>query len=290
MTSSAYKNLMLPILLILILLSAANADDQQRDVTFDYAVADTLSALHQPPIALAGLAQYRQLYKEYLLPDTFELGLRFQPNLEYLASLKPDDIVIASPANLNLEDKLSRIAHIVKIRPFMQGLDVWLSLEQWTRDVGELNGGQQQAEAFIDSVEARMSAIAAQIGRPAETLLIIEIRDNQHVRVYGPGSLEDAALTRLGFENAWQGPTNNWGFSTLSVREAFALTGQIVVLQPAYFQDISGSTLPKSGLWQHWLDDTSVSMERNYWPWGGFPSMLRFAESLQEALQADTQT
>ncbi|ASK19666.1 MULTISPECIES: ABC transporter substrate-binding protein [Halomonadaceae] len=290
MTSSAYKNLMLPILLILILLSAANADDQQRDVTFDYAVADTLSALHQPPIALAGLAQYRQLYKEHLLPDTFDLGLRFQPNLEYLASLKPDDIVIAPPAHLNLEDKLSRIAHVVKIRPFMQGLDVWLSLEQLTREVGELNGGQQQAEAFIDSVEARMSAIAAQIGRPAETLLIIEIRDNQHVRVYGPGSLEDAALTRLGFENAWQGPTNNWGFSTLSVREAFALTGQIVVLQPAYSQDISGSTLPKSGLWQHWLDDTSVSMERNYWPWGGFPSMLRFAESLQEALQADTQT
>ncbi|MGP9536259.1 MULTISPECIES: ABC transporter substrate-binding protein [unclassified Halomonas] len=290
MTSSAYKNLILPILLILILLSAANADDQQRDVTFDYAVADTLSALHQPPIALAGLAQYRQLYQEYLLPDAFDLGLRFQPNLEYLASLKPDDIVIAPPAHLNLEDKLSRIAHVIKIRPFMKGLDVWLSLEQLTRDVGDLNGGQQQAEAFIDSVEARMSAIAAQIGRPAETLLIIEIRDNQHVRVYGPGSLEDAALTRLGFENAWQGPTNNWGFSTLSVREAIALTGQIVVLQPAYSQDISGSTLPKSGLWQHWLDDTSVSMKRNYWPWGGFPSMLRFAESLKEALQADTQT
>lgn len=252
-------------------------------------MADTLSALHQPPIALAGLAQYRQLYQEHLLPDAFDLGLRFQPNLEYLASLKPDDIVIAPPAHLNLEDKLSRIAHVIKIRPFMKGLDVWLSLEKLTRDVGDMNGGQQQADAFIDSVEARMSAIAAQIGRHAGTLLIIEIRDNQHVRIYGPGSLEDAALTRLGFDNAWQGPTNNWGFSTLSVREAIALTGQIVVLQPAYSQDISGSTLPKSGLWQHWLDDTSVSMERNYWPWGGFPSMLRFAESLQEALQADTQ-
>lgn len=91
----------------------------------------------------------------------------------------------------------------------MQGLDVWLSLEQLARDVGNLNGGQKQAEAFIDSVEARMSAIAAQLGRPTETLLIIEIRDNQHVRFYGPGSLEDAALTQLGFENAWQGPTNN---------------------------------------------------------------------------------
>lgn len=59
MASSAYKNLILPILLILILLPAANADDQQRDVTFDYAVADTLSALHQLPIALAGLAHHR---------------------------------------------------------------------------------------------------------------------------------------------------------------------------------------------------------------------------------------
>lgn len=269
---------------------SANADNQQRDVTFDYAVADTLSALHQPPLALAGLAQYRQLYQEYLLPDTFELGLRFQPNLEYLASLKPDTVVIAPPAHLNLEDKLSHITHVIKTQPFVKNLDVWLSLEQLTRDVGELNSKQQQAEEFIDSVEARMSAIAAQIGRPADKLLIIEIRDNQHVRVYGPGSLEDAALTRLGFENPWQGPTNNWGFSTLSVREAFELTGQIVVLRPAYSQDITGSTLPTSGLWQYWLDDTSVSMERNYWPWGGFPSMLRFAESLKEALQADTQT
>lgn len=290
MTSSAYKKIILSIFLIPTLSSVTNAENHQRNITFDYAVADTLSALNQPPIALAGLAQYRQLYQEHLLPDTFDLGLRFQPNIEYLASLHPDNIVIAPPAHLNLEDKLSRIADVLKIRPFMKGLDVWLSLEQLTRDVGDLSGGQQQAEEFIDSVEARMSSIATQIGRPAETLLIIEIRDNQHVRVYGPGSLEDAALTRLGFENAWQGPTNNWGFSTLSVREAIALTGQIVVLQPAYSQDTPGATLPKSGLWQHWLDDTSVSMKRNYWPWGGFPSMLRFSESLKEALQADIQS
>lgn len=270
--------------------SFANAEESKKLVTFDYAIADTLSVLQQPPLAMAGLEHYRQLNQEHLLPNTHELGLRFQPNLEYLASLEPDAILISPPAHLNLEDKLSRITDVIKIQLFGKNLNIWQNLEQLTREVGELNGQQRQAQMLIDSVDARLSLIATQIERPVNPLLIVEIRDDRHVRVYGAGSLEDAVLTRLGLENAWQGSTNGWGFSTLSIAEAFRLEGQKVVLHPFYTQDQdSTSTLPTSGLWQHWLDGTALSINRNYWPWGGFPSALRFAESLVEALEAQAQ-
>lgn len=77
--------------------------------------------------------------------------------------------------------------------------------------MGEMNSEQQQAQTLIDSVDARLSLIATQIERPTDPLLIVEIRDDRHVRVYGPGSLEDMTLTRLGLENAWKGRTNDWG-------------------------------------------------------------------------------
>lgn len=282
--SSDQKAAFLFILLLLpLIVPLANAEKPKRLVTFDYAIADTLASLQQPPTAMAGLAQYRKLNQEYLLPDTLELGLRFQPNFEYLASLEPDAILISPPAHLNLENKLSDIADVIKIRLFGKELNIWQSLEQLTISLGELND-QQQAQIFIDSVEAELSLIASQIERPIDPLLILEIRDDRHVRVYGPGSLEDMTLTQLGLENAWKGRTNDWGFSTLTIPEAFQLEGKIILLRSNYSQDLPDSTLPVSGLWQHWLDDTSVSVNRNYWPWGGLPSALRFAESLKEAL------
>lgn len=284
--SSGHRAVFLVILLFLpLIVPLANAEEPKKLVTFDYAIADTLAALQRPPIAMAGLAQYRKLNQEHLLPDTLELGLRFQPNFEYLASLEPDAILISPPAHLNLENKLSDIADVIKIRLFGKELNIWQSLEQLTRNLGKLNDQQQQAQTLIDSVDAELSLIATQIERPADPLLIVEIRDDRHVRVYGPGSLEDMTLTQLGLENAWKGHTNDWGFSTLTIPEAFQLEGKIILLRSNYSQDLPDSTLPASGLWQHWLDDTSVSVNRNYWPWGGFPSMLRFAKSLKEALE-----
>ncbi|MGP9687321.1 ABC transporter substrate-binding protein [Halomonas sp. AOP25-F1-15] len=283
---SGHRAFFLVILLFLpLVVPLANAEEPKKLVTFDYAIADTLAALQRPPIAMAGLAQYRKLNQEYLLPDTLELGLRFQPNFEYIASLEPDAILISPPAHLNLENKLSDIADVIKTRLFGKALNIWQSLEQLTINLGELNDQQQQAQTFIDSVDAELSLIATQIERPIDPLLIVEIRDDRHVRVYGPGSLEDMTLTQLGLENAWKGNTNDWGFSTLTIPEAFQLEGKIILLRSNYSQDLPDSTLPASGLWQHWLDDTSVSINRNYWPWGGFPSMLRFAESLKDALE-----
>ncbi|MCL7931020.1 ABC transporter substrate-binding protein [Halomonas llamarensis] len=143
------------VILLLLSVSLANAEEPKKIVTFDYAVADTLSDLEHPPVALAGLLQYRELYQENLMPDTLELGSKFQPNLEYLASLDPDIILISPPAHVNLESMISRVSDVVKIRLFGGDLDVWKSLEQLTRTVGELNDEQQQAEELIKFVEAR---------------------------------------------------------------------------------------------------------------------------------------
>ena len=113
--------------------------------------------------------------------------------------------------------------------------------------MGELNAEQQQAQRLIESVDAGLSLIATQIERPADPLLIVEIRDDRHVRVYGPGSLEDMTLTKLGLENAWKGRTNDWGFSTLTIPEAFQLEGKVILLRSNYSQDLPDSTLPVLG-------------------------------------------
>ena len=265
-----------------LLSSLSNAEEPKKIVTFDYAVADTLGDVEQPPMALAGLLQYRKLYQEDLLPDTIELGNRFQPNFEYLASLEPDAILISPPAHLNLEDKLSRIASVRPIRLLWKGQEVWESLENMTRELGGLSDKQQRTKELINDVEVALAVMAEQIKRSGEPLFVAQIIDDRHLRLYGSGSLEDMVLTRLGLENAWHGPTNEWGFSTLTISEAFQLEGRFVLLHSAY--DTYDSVLPTSGLWKHWLDDTPVSINRNYWPWGGFFSALRFAEALVEAL------
>lgn len=241
----------IPLSLLPLFASLSNAEEPKNLVTFDYAISDTLSVLQQPPLAMAGLEHYRQLNQEHLLPNTHELGLRFQPNLEYLASLEPDAILISPPAHLNLEGTLSRISDVIKIQLFDKDKNLWMRLEQLTIRMGELSAEQQQARELIDSVEARLAEIAVQLDTTNSPLVLADMIDNRHIQIFGHGSLEDAVISQLGFKNAWQGPTNEWGFTTLSIQDAFKLEGRIILLHWPSFHDASYQPPLTTGLLQH---------------------------------------
>ena len=138
--------------------------------------------------------------------------------------------IISPPAHLNLEDKLSRITDVIKIQLFGENLNIWQNLEQLTREVGELSGQQRQSsKILIDSVEARISEIAAQIKRPAEPLFIAEILDDRHLRLYGAGSLEG-----MRSHSAWLGEClarlllTTGALVSLTISEAFQIRRQKV--------------------------------------------------------------
>lgn len=268
-----------------------------RLATFDFALGETLNALGHPPVAQAGLEGYEHYAREtgVFPPETANLGGRFQPNFEYLASQKPDAILISPPAHTNLITKLSRIAPVNTFRLYHFAEttpDDWQTLERVTRSLGRTVQDPQAAQQLIRRTQQRMDQLKAQASDVTTPLLLVRLIDERHLRIYGPGSLEGMVLKRLGLTNAWTGTLGRWGFVQTTADQVFTLNARLILLESPYVEPGLQQQLLTQGVWQYWASvkrgDYRV-VPINFWSWGGLPSAQRFAEGLVQALKRPSQ-
>ncbi len=266
------------------LFSAISLADAPRLATLDWTLAETLVALDAPPIAVAQVADYHGWVGEPRLPDaTIDLGLRSQPNLERLAELSPERILI-SPMFAALAPRLERIAPVETLALYTPEGETWAQMLELTRELGELVDRPQAAEALIDTTEAELASLRDRLPEQTRPLLVVQFMDARHVRVFGANGLFQAVLDRLGLENAWQGDTNYWGFSLVGVEELLKLDARLVVVEP-YPEGVE-TKLAASGLWQRQpsVRDGSLVTLPPTWSFGALPSARRFADLLVATL------
>lgn len=256
-----------------------------RLATLDWTLAETLVAIGAPPIAVAQVESYHAWVGEPRLPNqTADLGLRTQPNLERLAALAPDDILI-SPMFANLAPRLSRIAPVTRMALYEPGDDTWQRLQSLTREVGELAERNAAAQALIEDTRERLAHLRQRLPEQMPPIAIVQFMDERHVRVFGANGLYQAVLEQLGIDNAWQGETNAWGFSLVGIEALSGLEGRLVVVEP--FPAGLRERLDESTLWQLQPSvraGTSLTLPP-VWSFGALPSAQRFAEQLVAALE-----
>ena len=252
--------------------------------TVDWTIAETLLAIDAPVSSIAQQSDYHAWVGEPHIPDSVtDMGLRTQPNLELLAQVPPEQILI-SPMFAGLTPRLERIAPVTSFSLYSPGTDTWQEMQTLTRQLGELTERQPQAEELIEETQALMTSLReSRPHSPSETapLLMVQFMDARHVRVFGENSLYNAVLEQLDLPNAWDQATNAWGFALVRYPEA---TMVIIDPLPTGVEE----KLAKSGLWQQL---PSVRHGRivhlpPVWSFGALPSAQRFARKLTTALEA----
>ena len=278
------RGLLPALLLTLALVPLPRALAQPAVATLDWTLAETLVALGATPAGVAQIDAYQAWVGAPRLPEaSVDLGLRSQPNLELLASLAPDHILI-SPMFANLAPRLSRIAPVTTLSLYTPGQATWPQLHELTREVGRLVERDAAAEQLIAATQARLEALRHRLPAQLPPLLVVQFMDERHVRVFGEGGLYQAVMERLELENAWQGATNAWGFSLVGLEALAGLEAQLVVVEP-YPVGVE-TALADSGLWQQQpsvRDDNLITLPP-VWSFGALPSAQRFAEHLVAAL------
>ncbi|MDT8880458.1 iron-siderophore ABC transporter substrate-binding protein [Halomonas saccharevitans] len=269
------------------LVAAATPADAPRLATLDWTLAETLVALGAPPAAVAQVEAYHAWVGEPALPaSTIDLGLRSQPNLERLASLAPERILI-SPMFANLTPRLEHIAPVETLPLYRPERDTWREMRELTRSIGEMAERPEAASGLIEQTEARLDALRQRLDDATAPLLIMQFMDSRHVRVFGDNGLYQAVLDRLGIDNAWTGPTNAWGFSLVGLEALAGLDARLVVVEP-YPAGVR-ERLDDGGLWGHLVEasrGTPIVLPP-IWSFGALPSAERFAEQLVNALEPD---
>lgn len=273
-------------LTIILLAGHASAEPYPRVATLDWTIAETLMGMGVEPQAVAQLSAYHDWVAEPAMPATvIDLGLRTQPNLELLADLQPDVILISQMFS-NIAPRLSQVAPVEMLELYIPGNDTWTQMLQLTRDAARLAGQPQAGQRLIDKTESAMLEYRQQLPAQTEPLLIVQFIDARHVRVFGENGLYQAVLDQLGLENAWSGKTNSWGFALVGLEELLGIEGQLVVVEPAPLG--VEEQLADSGLWRALPDvrEDNVITLPPVWSFGALPSALRFADTLTTALVA----
>lgn len=259
-----------------------------RVVAFDWGIVETLLGLGVVPVGVAEARDYGYWVGEPALPaGVADVGLRLEPNLEAVARLKPDLIVI-TPQLEALEPALARIAPTLRLAIFAAGGDVWararhaaLALADAT---GRADAGARLLAAADAALEAARPRVAPLVGRP---LYLASFVDARHVRVYGRGSLFDAVLGRLGLANAFAGPASFWGFATFGLEHLAApAEAALLIFEPVPRE--ARETMAQGPLWRRlpMVEAGRVGLLPPVWSFGGLVSAMRFARVLADRAAA----
>ena len=279
-----------PILLAAIALHTLSAAAQpgvpahaERVVAIDWGLAETLVALGTPPLGLAETRGYRDWVTASPLPDSVaEIGLRSTPNLEYIASLKPD-VILSTPQFAAVEPVLQGIAPVLSLAIYTTDLQPYRKAVAATRRLGTLLGREAAAERLIGETETRLDRLAApRSGRNLRKVLVINFHDDSHVWVYTKGSLYDDVLKQAGIQNAWTGSGSFWGIANESVDQLAGFEDTAVLIVEPVPLSIRRKLETREGI----VGRMPLFRRGNYrilpavWGFGGLPSAGRFADML----------
>ena len=220
-----------------------------------------------------------------LPPGIVDVGIRNEPNLEALAALRPD-LILVSPLSRPIVPLIEAIAPVREIAIYTPERAPIDRLRRELLALGAEFGRSREADAVLAGADALFGRLRARLAAwSRRPLLVMNLLDGRHARVFGPGSLFDDVLARLGLSNAWSEPGNVWGFSLAGVEAlaAFPDATMVVVAPVPPGIDLAAG---RATLWSN-----LPAVRRGHvvalpasWLFGDLVAATRFATFLADAL------
>jgi ABC-type Fe3+-hydroxamate transport system substrate-binding protein len=258
-----------------------------RIVCLDDGLAETMLAIGAPPIAITDRDAWEKWVVEPKLPDTIvDLGLALEPNLELMQQLRPD-LILSIPYLAGIRSQLERVAPVTYIGIYVESGNPYERAVEATRKLGSVCAREQEAEALIAATGAELAKLSHRLARFADRpLYLVRFNDPRNIWVFGPTSMFQCILDRVGLRNAWTRETNEWGFSATGI-DALGSAGNARL---AYLEPLprgATGTLTESPVWNAmpFVRDRAVLRVPVVQAFGALPSALRFARLLANALE-----
>lgn len=273
---------------LLMKIPAANAagPDIRRIIALEWLPTELLIALGVMPMAIADRPNYQIWVNQPPLPDSvIDVGLRTEPNMEFMAQLQPS-LILYSAGYGPSEEKINRIApglgfqfNDASGRP----LDV---ARRSLMQLGAVLGMEQAARQHLTEFDAFMQSMKPRFAsRGSRPLLLMAFLDNRHALIVGKHSLFQQVMDLLGLTNAWQGTTNFWGTEIVGI-ERLAEVGDADVLCMQHNNRIVIDQAISTPLWQAMPFVRAGRFQRipAAWLYGATLSAMHFTRLLDRAL------
>lgn len=273
--------------LLLLCLTAGLAQAQPRVVALSWEAAEHLLKLDITPIAVADAAGYRTWVVRPGLPNEVpSAGSRAEPNLELLAQLKPELIVI-SPVLEPIRGTLERIAPVAVYSSVSQQHDNYLTARDNYLALAQRFGREEQALSELAAMQARVDELHRRLvehfrGRLPK-VLVVRFSSPTTVSVNGVNSMADHAMQLLDLQPAYPLPRRPSGIVQVPVTLLGQLGDGVVLHIEPFAQQEQLLATPQ---WQAmpFVHAGRFGAMRSTWTYGGVFSIEYLAEAITEAL------
>jgi iron complex transport system substrate-binding protein len=259
----------------------------QRVVALSWESAESLLELGVTPLAVADAVDYRVWVVQPALPAPVRsAGSRLEPNLELLAELKPD-LIIISPIMRDLLPQLSRIAPVLNFDSYRNDHDNAVAAREAYLQLGEVFDRRALATQRLAQLDRRFAALDAQLrqhfGPHLPQVNVIRFASPAVAYRYGDNSMPLHALQRLGLATSRSRAASAWGVTQLKVADLGQLGDSIVLYQQPFAQ---GARLFGTPLWRAmpFVRGQRFAAVRSTWSYGGYFSLYYLARAMTEAL------
>ncbi|ECG8588747.1 Fe(3+)-hydroxamate ABC transporter substrate-binding protein FhuD [Salmonella enterica subsp. salamae] len=263
----------------------AAAIDPRRIVALEWLPVELLLALGITPYGVADVPNYKLWVSEPPLPDSvIDVGLRTEPNLELLTEMKPSFMVWSAGYGPSPE-KLAPIAPGHGF-DFSDGKKPLAVARQSLQEMAQLLNLPASAERHLAEYDRFIASLKPRfIQRGARPVLLTSLLDSRHMLVFGPNSLFQEVLDEYGIPNAWQGETNFWGSTAVSI-DRLAAYKDVDVLCFDHGNNKEMDALMSTPLWQAMPFVRGGRFQRvpAVWFYGATLSAMHFARILDNAL------
>lgn len=259
----------------------------KRIVALNWEAAENLLELGITPLAVADADDYRRWVAQPLLAaGVVSAGSRLEPNLELLASLKPD-LILSSPVLETVRPRLQAIAPVLSIDAFRQNEDHAKAAETIFLQLGRVLGRQPQATARLQQLAQGFVRLRQQLQDKGVQRLprvqVIRFANASNVYVYGSNAMPVLALRRLGLRTTSTAAASVWGISPQRVVDLVAWRDDVVLYQEPFAE---AGRLFVSPLWQGmpFVRQQRLAAVAPAWSYGGVGSLYYLAQRMTAAL------
>lgn len=262
--------------------------------TPDWGIGATLVAMGHPPIAIGSKQNYKVRVHTPKLPDSVaDIGLKYGPNLELLAELKPE-LIMYTPFYKEQRHYYDPTIPIEEINYSSEANQVpqWSTYANSARKIGVTLNEQARTEKYIENSQQRITNAGQKIHHHIgnKKFLVIELLDARETRIITINHPISLALQMMNLDMLSPKNNNSRQNITISTDELHKIFKQsanacLVIIEPTPI--ITKYEIANSPIWQRspfLKPDACVYHIDPVWTDGGIEVMVTFANNLEKAV------
>ena len=259
----------------------------KRVAALNWDILEQVIELGVTPITATDIDSYKDWVVKPEIPDSTEsVGTRAEPNLEKIAQLKPD-VILISDAQKELMPRLQQIAPVLLYANFSEQDNQGEVAIKEFKQLAHLLGKEAVAKQRLEQMAQRFTELKAQLhdhfGPKLPSVVTMRFANMTSTFIYTQNSMADYVLTKLGLTNAMPLPPAKWGITQKPIADLQHVTQGYVLYILPFAQE---KDLQKSILWRAmpFVRNHHIQSVESVWSYGGAMSLMYTAEAFTNSL------